>query len=86
MEHAPLSKDELLRLAHDRVAGGLPCRPPERMWAGPGAGFDCSLCGRPVTDKELEYELQFSIFPNVVTCRFHRPCHEAWESICPRDR
>jgi hypothetical protein len=74
-------RDEARRRAEE---GQIPCRSPERVWAGPGAGFDCSLCGRPITHAQVEYELQFSVFPKLVTCRFHRECHEAWEEVCVR--
>ncbi|HKZ72540.1 MAG TPA: hypothetical protein VJ011_00670 [Steroidobacteraceae bacterium] len=49
---------------------------------GTGWAPDGKLPGR--RRAQIEYELQFSVYPKPVTCRFHRPCHEVWESVCLR--
>jgi hypothetical protein len=40
--------------------GKLPARAPDRTWGGPGVGAPCSVCDRPVTKQELEFEIQFA--------------------------
>jgi hypothetical protein len=40
--------------------GKLPARAPDRTWGGPGVGAPCSVCERPVTKDELEFEIQFA--------------------------
>jgi hypothetical protein len=38
--------------------GKLPSRRPDRTWGGPGVGAPCSVCGRPVSEGETEFEIQ----------------------------
>ena len=40
--------------------GKLPRRQPDRTWGGPGVGALCSVCERPVTKDEMEFEIQFA--------------------------
>lgn len=37
----------------------LPAHAPERTWGGPGVGAECSVCEKPVTKEQLEFEIQF---------------------------
>jgi hypothetical protein len=84
-ESMQFDADELRLEARRRVDRGmLPCRPQDRMWAGSGAGLPCSLCDRPISPEQIEYELQFAANPSRLTYRFHRICHEAWELVCMR--
>ena len=41
-------------------AGKLPSRRPDRTWGGPGVGANCSVCEKPVTKGEMEFEIQFA--------------------------
>ena len=40
--------------------GKLPSRAPDRTWGGPGVGAECSVCEKPVTKDEMEFEIQFA--------------------------
>jgi len=74
---------ELRREVRSRVDQGLmPCGPAERVWAGPGSGALCTLCDRPITAPQIEYELIFGAAPVSVSIRFHRACQSAWELEC----
>ena len=77
-------EDELRAEARRRVVSGrLPSRAPQYMWAGAGDGQVCSLCDRPIGERQIEYELEFDSQPALIH-RFHRICHEAWELECIR--
>jgi hypothetical protein len=39
--------------------GKIPSRAPDRTWGGPGVGARCTVCDRPVTRDDLEFEIQF---------------------------
>src|SRR6266404_4604801 len=41
-------------------SGKLPSRAPDRTWGGPGVGAPCSVCEKPVTKEEMEFEIQFA--------------------------
>ena len=62
-------------------AGKLPTQAPERMWAGPGGGLPCLLCGEPVQRDEIEYELVFAqgADAKAVSQHVHGQCFAAWE-------
>jgi hypothetical protein len=67
------------------LAGKLPHRRPERMWAGPGVGSPCTICDKPVERDEIEYELDFTPDhddPRQATPRVHLRCFAAWEFFC----
>src|SRR5688572_8212657 len=54
--------DELIlrQKARDAVRNGkLPARRPDRTWGGPGVGAPCTICDKPVTRAEMEFEIQF---------------------------
>jgi hypothetical protein len=59
-------------------AGLLPVRRPDCLWAGAGAGGNCSICGRRITVADVEYELEFDgVKPT--TLHAHAACFDAWE-------
>ncbi len=63
-------------------SGKLPARRPDRTWGGPGVGAPCSVCDKPVTKDELEFEIQFARDGgNPGLDKFHVPirCFAAWE-------
>jgi hypothetical protein len=62
--------------------GKLPARAPDRTWGGPGVGAPCSVCERPVTKQELEFEIQFERdgdMPGLDKYHVHIRCFAAWE-------
>jgi hypothetical protein len=79
----PLRQDEraLYSLAQKRImTGALPYLTPKRVWAGSGAGEPCSLCGKDIELKEVEYEIEEA---NGRTLRFHLRCHAIWQLALP---
>jgi hypothetical protein len=63
-------------------AGKLPTRSPDRTWGGPGVGAPCTICGRPVTKAEMEFEIQFTRDdddPGLDKYHVHVRCFAAWE-------
>jgi hypothetical protein len=77
--------DEALRREQARAAiqsGKLPARSPDRTWGGPGVGAECSVCTRPVTKAELEFEIQFARNgdnPGLDKFHVHVRCFAFWE-------
>jgi hypothetical protein len=62
--------------------GKLPARAPDRTWGGPGVGAPCSVCERPVTKQELEFEIHFARDgdnPGLDKFHVHIRCFAAWE-------
>lgn len=74
-----LPDETALRLLARRKieAGALPRGASEHVFAGKGSGLPCSLCERPITanDYEFEYGDGGGRAP-----RFHLRCHELWRS------
>jgi hypothetical protein len=74
---------EVRQLARNAiVAGNLPRRDPDRTWGGTGVGMVCNVCGKAVTTKEMEYELQFAhdgAAPGLDRFHLHLRCFAAWE-------
>jgi hypothetical protein len=63
-------------------SGKLPARAPDRTWGGPGVGAECSVCGKPVSKEELEFEIQFARDgdnPGLDKFHVHIRCFAAWE-------
>jgi hypothetical protein len=70
----------LPRLALERVQRHLlPATTRVPLWAGPGSGGACSLCGELLSPIEIEYEVEDGSRENRRTFRLHIPCHAAWE-------
>jgi len=61
--------------------GKLPARSPDRVWGGPGVGASCTICDRPVTKDEKEFEIQFEQDGGGGLDKFHVHirCFAAWE-------
>jgi len=75
-------ENELRVEARRRISlGHLPCVAQHYLWAGPGDGRPCSLCDRPIDPRQIEYELEFPLIPEM-QMRFHRICHQVWELEC----
>ena len=63
-------------------SGKLPSRTPDRTWGGPGVGATCSVCEKPVTKEEMEFEIQFARDgdnPGLDKYHVHIRCYAAWE-------
>jgi hypothetical protein len=62
--------------------GTLPSRRPDRTWGGRGVGADCTICSRPVTPDELEFEVEFTGdgHGGPDTYHFHIQCFTVWSS------
>jgi CheY-like chemotaxis protein len=75
-----LDADQLRKRAAEMVRSGrLPSRTQART--SRGVGSDCSLCGRAITEEEIEYELHFSGWGRDIppqAHRFHVICLGAW--------
>jgi hypothetical protein len=62
--------------------GKLPARAPDRTWGGPGVGAACTVCERPVTKDEMEFEIEFEhdgSQPGLDKFHVHIRCFAAWE-------
>jgi len=61
-------------------SGKFPSRNPDRTWGGPGVGAPCSVCEKPVTKEEMEFEIQFDgDNPGLDKFHVHIRCFAAWE-------
>jgi hypothetical protein len=73
----------LRQQANEAVQNGkLPSRAPDRTWGGPGVDAECSVCGKPVTKDDLEFEIQFEYggtIPGLDKLHVHIRCFAAWE-------
>jgi hypothetical protein len=77
-----IDDDEFLR-AHARravLAGHLPDRLPDRVWAGPATTGRCAICGGP-TAGQVEFEMVFTDEWQAVvkSCCVHSHCLKAFE-------
>jgi hypothetical protein len=78
--------DEAIVLEKARAViemGKLPNRHPDRMWGGRGEGARCTICDTPVTQEEIEFEIEFATDGAdglVDRHRVHGPCLIAWEA------
>ena len=63
-------------------SGRVPTRGPDRTWSGPGVGASCSVCELPITDDQLEFEIEFSRNGDTLgldAFHVHIRCFAAWE-------
>jgi hypothetical protein len=78
-----MNEKELREKARAAVQNGkLPRRSPDRTWGGPGVGAECPVCGLPVQDDELEFEIQFrrdGTNPGLDKFHIHARCFAVWE-------
>jgi hypothetical protein len=52
--------------------GALPRQPEEKLWVGPGTGFLCAVCDKPIARSETEYETEPPPGVDVRAMRFHQ--------------
>ena len=78
-----MSVDSILRAkARALIQGGrLPSRLPARRWGGPGLGIPCMVCGVPISDSEVGFEVEFTRFngADASSQHFHVRCLTALE-------
>ena len=54
---------------------------PSRTWGGPGSGTPCSVCGEPVTQAEMELEIEYrrnGATPGPDNYYLHIRCFAVW--------
>lgn len=62
--------------------GKLPAVKPGRTWGGPGNGTRCSLCGEPVTQGQMELEIEYrraGATSGLDKYYLHVRCFAVWE-------
>jgi len=68
---------DLATLVADKIRSGalpFPPPPPEKYFAGKGAGQLCDLCEQAIAADQLEYEVDVA----GRTPRFHERCVDMW--------
>ena len=53
-----------------------PSDPIGKSWAGKGSGRPCDGCDQPITNADVEHEIEV---PTGETVRFHKWCFAAWQ-------
>jgi hypothetical protein len=61
-------------------AGRLPVMTVTRIAAGYGFGHVCAACDKPITNPQVEYELDD--YRDGRRLCFHQGCHVAWQLEC----
>ena len=62
--------------------GKLPARGPDRTWGGPGVGEICTVCEKPITKDEMEFQIEFARDggnAGIDKYHVHIRCFAAWE-------
>lgn len=76
------TSDEALRqLAREAItAERIPAERPNETWGGNGTGAPCDVCGLPIPDDEIGFEVEFSgETASARTYHLHNQCLAAWE-------
>lgn len=75
-------EESLRRLAREAIAAErIPAERPKGTWGGNGTGVLCDICGLPIPDDEIGFEVEFSqeaARPRRC-CHLHSRCFAAWE-------
>jgi hypothetical protein len=78
-----MSDEESLRqLAREAIAAGrIPAERPTGTWGGNGTDVLCDICGLPIPDDEIGFEVEFSQEAARARncCHLHSRCLAAWE-------
>ncbi len=64
-------------------AGILPSERPTRTYAGPGEGATCDCCGIAITERDVQFEVDFATSAEARRSTFvaHRECHRIWQQL-----
>lgn len=77
-----MSETPLIGLARQRVCtGDLPPCEPTALFAGFGSGGLCALCDRPISEAQIEYEVELQGMPGRAW-PLHLECYRVWRSVC----
>lgn len=78
-----MSQDDLRAVARLRLdTGELPLMDRVTLLGAAGCGARCMLCGVPITERQIEYEVQGCRERHAPWLRFHIACHDAWWEAC----
>jgi hypothetical protein len=82
MSTEPQSHETTLRVnVRQRIEHGrLPGVRPREIAAGYGSGHICVVCDKPVSSKQVEYEVEDA--GTGKRLHFHSECHSLWQSEC----
>jgi len=58
----------------------LPVVTPKRILAGYGTGEVCAVCGQPITNTQVEYDIEDASHDGRLI--FHMRCHAIWQLEC----
>lgn len=74
-------EDKLRRLTKEAIrAGKVPAEQPTGTWGGNGSGAPCNICGLPISNHDIGFELEFSQEgARARSCHLHSRCFAAWE-------
>jgi hypothetical protein len=74
------SDDDLRLTIRERLANAALFPAPRRLWAGPGTGRTCVVCGTNITAPEIEHEIVLG----QATIWAHLPCYTIWREESER--
>lgn len=75
-------EESLRRLAREAIAAErIPAGRPKGTWGGNGTGVRCDICGLPIPEDEIGFEVEFSQGGARASrcCHLHSRCFAAWE-------
>jgi hypothetical protein len=70
--------------AFESQDGASPVRRPPRTWAGHGSGAPCTTCGNPISETDIEYEVEMQP-GSLRTLHFHFHCYQDWVAQLARE-
>jgi len=79
-----MNEQDLRAKIASRVRTGLlPSERPAKTYAGIGEGASCDCCGLVITDRDVQYEVDFAISSESSrrTLIAHRDCHRIWQRL-----
>lgn len=79
-----MNEQEIRAMIVSRVrAGILPTERPARTYAGTGEGANCDCCGLAITERDVQYEVDFATSTESPrrTVVAHRDCHRIWQRL-----
>jgi hypothetical protein len=73
--------DDLRLQIRDRLIKGVLFPSPTEVWAGPGTGRFCVVCGTTISSRDIECEM---ILGPATIWAHHVPCHTLWREESAR--